>query len=67
MGETWLLFVNLLSFLLAFEQIVDTCLSNFSLLFNVIPRSLKLLLSQTLSLSNFAHICQILRDDIYRY
>ena len=37
--------VKSLSFLLAFEQIFDTCLSNFRLLSTVIPRSLTSLLS----------------------
>ena len=32
--------VKALNFLLAFEQILDACLSNFRLLSNVIPRSL---------------------------
>ena len=59
------------SFLLAFEQILDTCLSNFRSLSNVIPRSLISLPSQTKSLSNFPLFVYfyflILRDDIYRY
>ena len=58
--------VKMLSFVLALEQILDTCLSNFSLLFNVIPRSLTLLLSQTMPI--FARFYFLtLRDDIYWY
>ena len=58
--------VKALSFLLPFEQILNTCLSNFSLLFNVIPRSLTSLLSQTISLSNYTHICPFLFSDTKR-
>ena len=39
-GRNLATLVKALSFLLAFEQILDTCLSNFRLLSNVIPRSL---------------------------
>ena len=74
LGETWKkLGRNLkklhkaLSFLLAFEQILDTCLSNSSLLSNILPRSLTSLLSQTIFLSNFVHICTFLFPDIKRW
>ena len=51
--------VKVLNFLLAFEQILATCLLNFNLLFDVISRTLTLLLSQTISLFNFAQICSV--------
>ena len=40
--------VKTLSFLVAFEQILETCLSNFRLLSDAIPRSSTLLLSQAI-------------------
>ena len=59
--------VKALTFLLAFEQILETCLSGFRLLSNVISRNLTLLLSQNISLSNFSHICLFLFPDIKRW
>ena len=55
-----------LSFLLAFEKMLDTCLTNFRSLSNVFSRKLTLSLSQTLSLSNFVHIYSFLFPDIKR-
>ena len=48
-GRNLATLVKALNFLLVVEQRLDTCLSNFRLLSNEIPRSLTLLLSQTIS------------------
>ena len=72
-GRNLATLVKALSFLLAFEQILDTCLSNFRLLSNVIPRSLsyfpRLYLYPILpTLPTILHFYfLILSDDIYRY
>ena len=49
--------VKAISFLLAFEQILDTCFPSFRLLSNVISRSLTSLLSQAISQCILAQIC----------
>ena len=49
-----------LNFLLALEQIFETCLSNFNSLSIVTPNSLTSELSQILSFPIFAHICSCL-------
>ena len=66
-GRNYSTLVKALSFLLDFEQILYTCLWNFSLLSDVIPRSLTSLLSQSIPLSNFAYICLFLFPDIKRW
>ena len=58
--------VKALNFLFAFKHIFDTCLSNHRLLSIVTPRPSTPLLSQTLSLSNFALKYSFLFPDIKR-
>ena len=66
-GRNLVTLVKALNFVLALEQILDAYLSNLTLLSNVIPRSLTPLLSQTIFLSNFAHIYLFLFPDIKRW